>query len=404
MLFQTTNGAASWAPTSTVGVNGWNPSGNNVDAIGLAASNASTIYAATGGNFASSSNIYVTTNGGTSWTNINLPAGSGRVNDLEVDPTNSQIVYAVVSTFGGGHVFQSINGGTTWTNISGNLPNLPTWSLQIDPSSGALYVGNDTGVYVSTNTGTSWSPLGTGLPNAQVFQIALNTNYHTLAAGTHGRGMWEILTQGVATATTTTLTSSVNPSILGQSVTFTATVTHAPGTTTPTGTVKFFVDGSTTPADTEPVNGSGQASFPTSSLSVGTHSITAVYGGDTNFNGSTSAALIQNVGYSIVPQYDQTQAKNAGSTIPIKIEATDSSGNDVSSASLTVTATAISGPTGIITSVPFAGNSNPNDIFRFASGGYMFNLKTTGLASGTYLLYFTIQGDPTPHSVQFVIK
>ena len=103
------------------------------------------------------------------------------------------MVYAVVSTFGGGHVFRSTNGGTSWTNISGNLPNLPTWSLQIDPS-GALYVGNDTGVYVSTNTGTSWSPLGTGLPNAQVFQIALNTNYHTLAAGTHGRGMWEILT------------------------------------------------------------------------------------------------------------------------------------------------------------------------------------------------------------------
>jgi predicted secreted protein len=91
-------------------------------------------------------------------------------------------------------------------------------------------------------------------------------------------------------ATTTTLISSANPSPFGQSVTFTATVTGA----SPTGTVTFN-DGATTLA-TVTLNGSGQATFTTSALSFGTHSITATYNGDANNASSTSAPLGQVVG------------------------------------------------------------------------------------------------------------
>ena len=98
-------------------------------------------------------------------------------------------------------------------------------------------------------------------------------------------------------STTTTLTSSANPSIFGQAVTFTATVAAvAPGSGLPTGTVTFR-DGTTT-LGTGTLNGAGQATFTTSTLSVGTHSITAVYAGDTNFTTSTSAALSQVVNKS----------------------------------------------------------------------------------------------------------
>src|SRR5262249_52398766 len=66
-------------------------------------------------------------------------------------------------------------------------------SLQIDPNTaGRLFVGSDDGVYVTADDGNNWSRFGTGLPNAQVFQIELNTSLSILAAGTHGRGMWEI--------------------------------------------------------------------------------------------------------------------------------------------------------------------------------------------------------------------
>ena len=51
-----------------------------------------------------------------------------------------------------------------------------------------------------------------------------------------------------------------------------------------------------------------------------------------------------------------------------------------------------------------AGNANPGHYFRFDSGGYIYNLRTAGYAPGTYTLGFTVGGDPTPHTVQFVIK
>src|SRR2546426_7449431 len=101
------------------------------------------------------------------------------------------------------------------------------------------------------------------------------------------------MTQGVHKAdTTTSLASSVNPTRFGQSTTFTATISVVlPGTTAvayPSGTVTFF-DGSTS-------IGSGTlstssvvttASFSTYSLAVASHSITASYAGDANFNPST---------------------------------------------------------------------------------------------------------------------
>jgi hypothetical protein len=94
--------------------------------------------------------------------------------------------------------------------------------------------------------------------------------------------------------TTTTLTSAPNPSVSAQAVIFTATVVSVPpGSGTPTGTVTFF-DGATS-LDTGTLNGSGQATLTTSALSLGDHSITAAYGGDTNSAPSTSSALTQHV-------------------------------------------------------------------------------------------------------------
>ena len=88
-------------------------------------------------------------------------------------------------------------------------------------------------------------------------------------------------------ATSTTVASSVNPAALGVSVTFTATVSGG----APTGYVTFF-DGATA-LGTSALNGSYQASFATSSLAGGTHTITAQYSGDASCAGSTSTALSQ---------------------------------------------------------------------------------------------------------------
>jgi hypothetical protein len=96
--------------------------------------------------------------------------------------------------------------------------------------------------------------------------------------------------------TAVTLISSPPTSVFGQAVTFTATLAVVtPGAGTPTGTVTFR-EGSTT-LGTGSLN-SGQAVFQTSGLSVGSHSVTATYNADSNFNASTSGAVIQTVGKS----------------------------------------------------------------------------------------------------------
>jgi Bacterial Ig-like domain (group 3)/Legume lectin domain len=147
--------------------------------------------------------------------------------------------------------------------------------------------------------GTDLTPGGVTLNGAD--QATFTTS--TLAVGTHtitgiysGDGNFQASTgddsatpQVVNKASTTTAVSSTaNPSVSGQTVTFTASVAAvAPGTGTPTGTVDFK-EGATdlTPGGVI-VNGAGLATFAISSLAVGSHTITATYGGSASFLTST---------------------------------------------------------------------------------------------------------------------
>jgi hypothetical protein len=162
----------------------------------------------------------------------------------------------------------------------------------------------DGATVLGTGTLSSWSG---GSETGCTGQVQFTTS--SLVAGTHAittsyngdtnfsgstSPQWTQTVNPVSTlSTTTTLTSSVNPSVYGQSMTFTATVTpKTGGRGTPTGTVTFYYDGSTY---TGTLDASGSATFSTSALSVGNHSITAVYGGNANYKGSTSAKLTQKV-------------------------------------------------------------------------------------------------------------
>jgi hypothetical protein len=98
-------------------------------------------------------------------------------------------------------------------------------------------------------------------------------------------------------SSSTSITSNLNPSTYGNSVTFTATVT--PSTPTPTGQVTFYDGG--TQIGTPQTLSSGTATLSISNPAVGSHSITASYGGDSNYTGSTSSpALSQTVNPAIV--------------------------------------------------------------------------------------------------------
>ncbi|MBC8008817.1 MAG: Ig-like domain repeat protein, partial [Burkholderiales bacterium] len=125
----------------------------------------------------------------------------------------------------------------------------------------------------------------------------------TLAAGSHpltavyattagfAGSTSEPLAQAIRRATTTALVSDANPANLGASITLTATVS-ADGAT-PDGTVTFF-DGAIS-LGSATLDGSGVATFSTSTLAAGPHTLTAVYAATASFAGSTSEPLAQTI-------------------------------------------------------------------------------------------------------------
>src|SRR5437667_1008825 len=133
--------------------------------------------------------------------------------------------------------------------------------------------------------------------SASLVTSALGAGAHSLTASYSGSLEFAVSTSAVVTQTvnkgqtTTTLTSTPNPSLAGQAVTLSTTVTAvAPAVGVPTGTVTFM-DGATSLATVALVNGS--ATLVTSALTTGNHSLTAVYSGSANFLTSTSPAVNQ---------------------------------------------------------------------------------------------------------------
>ena len=184
-------------------------------------------------------------------------------------------------------------------NASGTLTiNLPSNLTFVSGDAFGLGAGSCTLPAVGTS-GTIICPTGVvgPTPAGHVFtwQYVLNSTNDSAttrvltANWTASTNASATATIGVGAPTSTTLTSSPNPSTFGQAVTFAATVTGSGGT--PSGTVTFK-EGATT-LGTGTLSGSGVATLTIPMLSVGSHSITAAYGGDSNFFGSTSSALNQ---------------------------------------------------------------------------------------------------------------
>jgi hypothetical protein len=170
-----------------------------------------------------------------------------------------------------------------------------TFSVTVTAAAGSAPAGNVTLLDGATSLGTS--ALANG---AATFTIA------TLAAGTHSitASYAGDAADGASTssavsvqvnagsaplqATAVTLTATPTTAVSGQAITLTAKVAETAGSSSPTGTVTFQ-DGSSAIGSSSLAAGSGTLAVNT--LSVGTHSLTAAYGGDTANSPSTSKAV-----------------------------------------------------------------------------------------------------------------
>ena len=150
----------------------------------------------------------------------------------------------------------------------------------------------------------------------------------------------------------------------------------APGAGTASGTVTFK-DGATT-LGTGTLNGAGVATFTTATLSVGHHTITAVYGGDASFNASTSNTVDQEV------QKADTATALASSANPSKF------GQSVTfTATVTVVAPGAGTPTGTVTFKDGATTLGTGTL----NGAGVATFTTAALAAGSHYITATFSGD-----------
>lgn len=180
-------------------------------AIAVSSTNASKVYVSTSP-FAQADNdvnniiitgqpnILRTTTGGTPFTSIKSNLPNRFVTDIAISPTNDDSVFVTLGGFGTAHVYVTGNGGGTWTalgGVGGNgrintiLPDVPFNAIVFDPvNSNIIYAGSDFGVFVSSDRGNSWVDFNTGFTDAvQVFDLQISSD-SKLVAATHGRGVF----------------------------------------------------------------------------------------------------------------------------------------------------------------------------------------------------------------------
>ncbi|MCZ4497800.1 MAG: hypothetical protein JWQ74_353 [Marmoricola sp.] len=158
------------------------------------------------------------------------------------------------------------------------------------PTGGVQFAvdGVNLGSPVSLSGGQAVSPVST----QQVGTHVITANY---VGDANFSGQTDNLNQVVVAAqTTTSITTTPNPSVFGQAITIHAEVTPvAPATGAPTGAIRFIVDGTT--YDFVDMVGGG-ADLTLNGLSVGSHTVKAVYlSDDLNFFTSTSTTIDQTV-------------------------------------------------------------------------------------------------------------
>ncbi|GAB2835466.1 T9SS type A sorting domain-containing protein [Ferruginibacter profundus] len=180
--------------------------GGNVSAVHASPYTANRVYFGTGsGAIAAVDNANTATPTGTT---INTGAGmpAGYVNCV-VTGSDDQHLLATFTNYGIQNVWVTTNGGTTWTAIDGNLPDMPVrWALFHPDTDTKAYIATETGVWETdliNGAATVWTANPT-FPNVRTDMIKYRSSDRTIAAGTHGRGIWSaVIPSGCTSASIT---------------------------------------------------------------------------------------------------------------------------------------------------------------------------------------------------------
>jgi hypothetical protein len=169
--------------------------------ISVSPTDINSVVVGSGGGF-----IDVTTNLGTSWTDIGLIGTVAGFNGFitNVIWQDSQNIWVTSSdlTPGATRVIKAhiANPGDSWTTatfavMQSGLPDLPVSRIYFDPrdaTHGTILAATHVGIYRTTNGGTTWAPFGNGLPTVRVSDIYMPPDGSIVRIATYGRGIWEL--------------------------------------------------------------------------------------------------------------------------------------------------------------------------------------------------------------------
>lgn len=148
----------------------------------------------------------ITTNGGASWTDIDLitkvPGYLGFVYNVTWQDNQTIWVTSVAQAPGSIRVIKGTiaNPGdswstATWTGMQNGLPDLPVSKVVVDPKDATrntLLAATHVGVYRTTDGGANWEPFGNGLPTVRVNDMYMPPDGSFIRVATYGRGIWEL--------------------------------------------------------------------------------------------------------------------------------------------------------------------------------------------------------------------
>jgi hypothetical protein len=162
--------------------------GAPMDQAAIAENNSNIIVVSKG------ANIQKSFDGGQNFVDIKSNLPNFTIRDIAFDPKNDSVLVVVYDSYqnNGQKVYITEDGGLTWTNQTNNLGDMPLRSVVIDHSNASnIYVGAEIGVYVMPKNGTAWTLYNSELPNVSVRELEINYGSNTIRAATWGRGMWE---------------------------------------------------------------------------------------------------------------------------------------------------------------------------------------------------------------------
>ncbi len=313
-------------------------------------------------------------------TGLTLNASTGDITGTLSAP--GEFTFTILATDADGCV-----GGRTYIVQVNDAP--PTIT-DISPSSGPTTGGTSvtiTGTNLSTVSSVAFGATNSGITSVTATQITVDTPPHSVGpvdVTVTTSGGSATATNGftyVQPTTAVTLVSSLNPSMFGDSVTFTATLEDDAAT----GTITFYDDA--TALATVAVT-TGTAQYTTSSLSAGSHPITAQYSGDSTYGPSTSNVVNQQVN-----KLDRTI------TLDVSPAGSSTYGDTVTiTATLTppdeATSVTFYDGTTVLGTAPVVGNTATFSSSTLQAGSYLFIGETAETAN-----YFPATSAPVAHTV-----